>query len=263
MKVAGQRSLFIPARKNFLGELLVFWICRSSLWRSFHSVKFLAAAPLVAPPSQLDAPVIFYANHNSWWDGYLAHLINQQVYGLDGYLMMDVRQLQRYSFFSWAGCFSVDQQDARSAVRSLDYITNELKAKPGRSLWIFPQGRILPQAQRPLDFHSGLAHLIKRLGTCYVYPVATRLEFLAEQYPDIFIEVGPAQRFEAVAQVDPKALTLELEQALTNLLDSLNTKISQQELTDFITLVAGKSSTNTSFDRLLKSFKILPVAKKP
>jgi hypothetical protein len=257
MRVANQHSPFIPAHKNFLGELLVFWICRSSLWRNFHSVKFLASTPLIAPPSQLDAPVIFYANHNSWWDGYLAHLVSQQVYGLDGYLMMDVRQLRRYSFFSWAGCFSVDQQDARSAVRSLDYIASELKAKAGRSLWIFPQGRILPQAQRPLDFHSGLAHLIKRLGACYVYPVATRLEFLAEQYPDIFIEVGAAQRFEARTKFDPKVLTLELEQTLTTLLDNLNAKISQQELANFITLVAGKNSTSTSFDRLLKKTKNL------
>ena len=252
MKVIHQSRPFIPARKNFLGELLVFWICRNSLWRSFHSVKFQAAAPLTAPPSQLNTPVIFYANHNSWWDGYLAHFVSRQVYGLDGYLMMDVRQLQRYPFFSWAGCFSVDQQDARSAVRSLDYIVAELKAKPGRSLWIFPQGRILPQAQRPLDFHSGLAHLIKRSGACYVYPVATRLEFLAEQYPDIFIGVGAVRRFEAGAKFDPKTLTLELEQDLTTLLDSLNAKISGQELADFVTLVAGKGSTNTSFDRFLK-----------
>src|SRR4051794_36353514 len=167
-----KKSNFIPSRQNFLGELLIFWMCRRSLYRAFHAVHFRAAEPLAAPPSKLDAPVIFYANHHTWWDGYLAHLVVRQVYGLGPHLMMDVRQLQRYPFFSWAGCFSVDREDGREAMRSIDYIAHELRRGPGQALWIFPQGEIRPQEQRPLNFYSGLTRTIRRVGACYAYPVA-------------------------------------------------------------------------------------------
>src|SRR5690242_16364573 len=63
---------FIPARRNFLGELLVFWLSRRGLWKSFRAVRFRAAEQLPAAPGSLVHPVIFYANHNTYWDGYLA-----------------------------------------------------------------------------------------------------------------------------------------------------------------------------------------------
>lgn len=253
MRLAPQ-PLFIPARKNFLGELLVFWMARRSIWQAFHAVRFRAAEPLPAPPSQLATPVIFYSNHNTWWDGYLAHLLTRQVYGLDGYLMMDVRQLRRYRFFTWAGVFSVDQENGRAAMRSIDYIADELKAGPGRTLWIFPQGQIEPQERRPLGFHSGLARTIRRVGACYVYPVAFRFEFFREQYPEILVSVGPARHFVAGASLDPKKLTVELERNLTAELDRLREDACALRLDDFVTIVKGKGSTDIFFDKVSQFF---------
>lgn len=259
MTKSGKTSNFIPAQKNFLGELLVFWVCRRSLWRSFHAVHFRAAEPLPAPSSRLTAPIIFFANHSSWWDGYLAHVINRQVYGLDGYLMMDVRQLQRFPFFRWAGCFSVDQENGRSALQSVNYIGRELNQKTGRTLWIFPQGQITPQERRPLGFHSGLTRVIKHTGACYLYPVACRFEFLEEQYPDIFIDVGKAIYFPANAKIDAKDLTQQLETVLTQQLDALREQVSQRQFDDFITIIRGKNSTNTTVSRLANLLKKITI----
>ena len=250
-----RQNAMIEARKNFLGELLVFWMARRSLWKAFHAVRFRAAEPLPAPPSGLTTPVIFYANHNTWWDGYLAQIITKQVYGLDGYLMMDVRQLRRYWFFSWAGVFSVDQQNGREALRSLDYTARLLKAGPGRALWIFPQGQIEPQERRPLGFHSGLGHLIRRVGRCYVYPVAVRFEFFGEQYPEILLDVGPARLFEADQVFDPKKLTAELETTLTERLNRLREDATALKLDDFVTIIKGRGSTDTFFDTLSRPFR--------
>ena len=194
---------FIPARKSFWGELLVFLMARRSIWRSFHTLYFHADEPLPAPPADLDMPVVFVSNHPSWWDGYIALMVMRQVYNLNPYLMMDERQLRRYIFFSWAGCFSVDQENGRSALRSIEYIANELQRAPGRACWIFPEGEITPQ-DAPLRFHSGTARTIKRIGRCIVYPVAFRLEFTREQYPTIFVRVGEGQRYGEVGDVSPQ-----------------------------------------------------------
>ncbi len=233
-------SSFIPARRNFLGELVVFWLCRRGLWKSFRAVRFRAAQPLPAPPGLLSHPVIFYANHNTFWDGYLAHVVTRQAYGLEGYLMMDLRQLRHFRFFSWAGVFSVDRESGREALRSLDYIAGELQGGPGRSLWIFPQGEISPQERRPLGFQSGLARLIRRVGPCYVYPVAVRHEFFREPQPEFLISVGEARYFSGSEGLNPRKLTAELEAALTTELDRLKADVNSLQLSDFVTIIKGK-----------------------
>lgn len=234
-------SSLIPARRNFLGELLVFWLGRRGLWKSFQAVRFRAVQPLPAPPDQLAQPVIFYANHNTFWDGYLAHVVTRQVYGLEGYLMMDLKQLRRFRFFSWAGVFSVDRENGREALRSLDYIAGELQAKPGRSLWIFPQGEISPQERRPLGFQSGLARLIRRVSPCYVYPVAVRYEFFEKPQPEFLISVGEARYFSGQEGLNPRQLTAELETALSTELDRLKEDVNALQLSDFVTIIKGKN----------------------
>ncbi|NTV29995.1 MAG: glycerol acyltransferase [Candidatus Omnitrophica bacterium] len=194
----------IPARKSFFGELLVFGICRRSIWRSFHSVRLKVAEPLPAPPAELNIPVIFYCNHSTWWDGYVAHILSRQVFNLDPYLMMDEKQLKRFKFFSWAGCFSVNRENPREALKSLQYIAAELVKRPGRALWIFPQGEIEPSEKRPLDFQNGLGWLVRRLDDCLVYPVSLRFEFMREQFPDIFVYIGAPVRFSPEEKKDIK-----------------------------------------------------------
>ncbi len=184
----------------------------------------------------------------------MAHIVMRQLYGLEPYMMMDVRQLRRYPFFRWAGAFSVDQENGRGAMRSLDYIADELKGGPGRSLWIFPQGSIRPQERRPLEFHSGLARLIRRVGPCLVYPVALRFEFFGEQYPEILVDVGPARQFEAEEKIEPRKLTAELDATLTAHLDDLREVANAGRLDGFITVVKGKGSTDTFVDSLMRVF---------
>ncbi len=244
----------LKAKKNFLGELLVFGLCRRSLWRSFHSVQLRVAEPVPAPPSKLNAPVIFYSNHSTWWDGYLAHIILRQVYNLDPYLMMDEQQLKKYWFFSWAGCFGVNRENPREALKSLSYIAAELPQKPGRGLWMFPQGEITPQEARPPGFHSGLAYIIRSIGNCYIYPVSFRFEFMREQYPDIFASIGPAMHFEAGQKIQLKELTASLEQTLSKDLDQLREDVTHKRLDNFVNVLQGKGSTDTTFDSLFNFF---------
>jgi len=209
---------FIPARRNFLGELLVFWLGRRGLWKAFRAVRFRAAGQLPAPPAELPYPVIFYANHNTYWDGYLAHVVLRQVYGLEGYLMMDLRQMRKFRFFRWAGVFSVDRENGRSAMRSLDYIADELRKKPGRALW-----------------------LIRRTGPCYVYPVAVRYEFFSQPQPEFLLSVGEARFFSGQEKPEPRRLTAELEAALETELATLKADVETGQLANFVTIIRGKS----------------------
>jgi chlorobactene lauroyltransferase len=246
---------FIPARWNFYGNLLIFGMSRRSLWRNFHAVRFRAAEPLPVPRGELKIPVIFYLNHSNWYDGYVAQLISQQIYGLQGYLMMDIQQLRRYPFFTWGGAFSVDRANARSAIQSLDYLGEQLKQNPGKCFWIFPQGEIQPQDKRPLEFFPGLAWAIRKVGECYVYPVALRYEFFREQFPEVLVDVGPVRYFAPDEKINPKKLTQEMEDALASRLDNLHDLANNRKLDDFVTVLRGKTSTDTFVDSLVNRLK--------
>ena len=198
-------------------------------------------------------PMIICANHSSWWDGYIAALIAHHL-RLDGYLMMEEAQLRRYFFFSWIGCFSVDRQNARSAIKSIQYAARLLKGHPRRMVWLFPQGDIAPNDRRPLKFFSGAAHLAKISAPVLLYPVATRIEYLAEQRPDLYISMGEPLLVDEKELQTPgflKSYTHQLQECVTEELDQLRADVIASDYSSFTQIMRGWASTNRLFDAAL------------
>lgn len=197
--------------------------------------------------------MLMCANHSSWWDGYIAALVEHHLH-LDGYLMMEEAQLRRYFFFSWIGCFSVDRHNTRSALQSLQYAAGLLKARPRRMLWLFPQGEIFPNDHRPLNFYNGTTYLARMTAPVLLYPVATRIEYLAEQRPDLYISLGEPLTITAEQTRERSFLkncTHQLEEHVTAELDQLREDVINNHLEDFTLLMQGRASTNRIFDAVL------------
>src|SRR3954469_6667955 len=197
----------IRARHSRAGDALIYWaLVRSAIWSHFARVWLCVEGPI---PTPADGPLIFYLNHPSWWDGYMAYVLNRMVLEnrFQAFCMMDERELRRYRFFTWIGAFSVNRQDARAALGSVAYISRLLAARPDRALAIFPQGQITPNDRRPLSIFSGMAHVAQRAGGATLWPVALRYEFRGEQRPEAFIYAGPAHQ--ARANTDTHTLMAE------------------------------------------------------
>lgn len=169
-------------------------------------------------------PLIFYANHSSWWDGLIAYQIWREC-GIDGFLIMEERQLKNLQLFRKLGAFSIVRESPREAIESINYAVRLLKERTNRSVLIFPQGEIKPNDVRPLSFFNGLLRIIEKTGACQVIPLAMRFEFLGEFKPEIFVKIGHAQNFESMQVKLPKELTQQFEARLTNLLDELKSDI--------------------------------------
>lgn len=238
---------FLPARKSrLLNRLLYLALVVYPARTSFRAVWLRSAAP---PPSG-DRPLILFCNHCGWWDAHMAMLVNERVLKRDGYAMAEDKQLGRYQFFRALGLFSVNRSDPRSAMRSVAYAVDLLRAKPRRMLLIMPQGRILANDIRPLGFESGIAHVIKRLGACELQPMALRYEFIGEQRPEAFVSLGPPVALDdaQARAVNAKAFTAELEGWVTDELDRLRDDVQAYRFEGFQPLVQGLPSINRLWD---------------
>ncbi len=237
----------IEARKNpLLSRLVYALLVRPSLRGAFNRVRMRRGAPLP------DAPVIWCANHSSWWDGYLVMAANELRFKRDAYVMVEAAQIARYGFFRWVGGFSVDRGDARSALDSLRYSADLLGAGTGRALLIFPQGTIAANDARPLSFFAGIGHIARntarKTGVCAMVPLALRYEFIGEQKPEAFISAGPPMLVEASAQ--PKSVAAEAEAALTRELDQLRADVAAYRFDSFDDVLTGMPSINRIWDRM-------------
>jgi hypothetical protein len=238
----------IPARHNRAGDALVYWgLVRSAIWSHFDRVWLRVDGPL---PRPAEGPLIVYFNHPSWWDGYMAYVLNRVVLRdcFQGYLMMEEQELRRYQFFAWSGAFSVHRQDARSALRSVAYISQQLAERRDRALMIFPQGEITPNDRRPLVAFPGVAQIARRAGGATLWPVALRYEFRGEQRPEAFIRAGTAHH--APAGADARALAAEISRRLTAACDALRDEVNDGKLEGYRVLLRGRTGVNRMFDAL-------------
>ncbi|PDV97814.1 lysophospholipid acyltransferase family protein [Candidatus Chloroploca asiatica] len=246
-----------PAAKNWLGDELLYWFfARWSLWSSFDRVWLQSHGPLPDPD---DGPLILYLNHSAWWDGYLMYIIHRIVLQgrFDAHLLMEEKQLRAYRFFTWSGAFGLDRGNPAETERTLAYTVKLLRERKGsqaRSVFIFPQGRIVPQDQRPLVMYPGVARIITQLnGDVNLCPVALRYEFSGEQRPHAFIRIGPVHRADAADSA--RATMRDLNKRLTQACDALRDDVVGEQRNRFAVILRGQRGIDQQFDRFRKLFR--------
>jgi chlorobactene lauroyltransferase len=208
----------------------VFAVYNRNLFRrrfhSFHvsDLNFLSA--------DRKTPQIIYADHSNWWDGLVAFEISRRA-KLDSFVMMEERQLKKLFLFRRLGAFSVVRENAREAVKSVNYAANLLKENPSRTLWIFPQGEILPNDRRPLRFFNGAARIVEKTVAVKAVPLAMRYEFRGEFKPEIFVKIGEPELISQINKNETKNLTERFEKRLTAVLDELKRDVSSGDLQNY------------------------------
>lgn len=171
---------------------------------------------------------IVAANHHSWWDGYLAWLVQQRVaQPLGG--MMGEAQLSRFRFFRRMGVIS--PKEVREALRRLTH---------GEVMFIFCEGAIRPVGEVK-EVEAGVAFLAQRANVP-IYPLALRTAVRGSQHPEAFMALG--KRLEPRAE--RSRLSKEVEDNLNALLgeidEALRTADPEAPPPDFETWLSGPQS---------------------
>ena len=138
-----------------------------------------------------DRPLIFAANHVAWWDVLLLVVLDEALGGL-GWALMDSRNLRRFPFLGWLGALPLDRSSPERSSRCLRNSV-ELLDRPGRALWIFPQGRQRPAHLRPLDLKRGLQTMHEH-NPADIVAVSLNYVFLERNRPAAIVRFGPPIR---------------------------------------------------------------------
>jgi 1-acyl-sn-glycerol-3-phosphate acyltransferase len=102
-------------------------------------------------------PVLLIGNHFSWWDGFIANLLNTRVFHRKFHVMMMEEQLRHRMFLNKAGAYSI-RKGNRSVLESIQY-TIELLGKKENMVVLYPQGEFESVYQQPLKFENGLKNI--------------------------------------------------------------------------------------------------------
>jgi len=194
-----------------------------------------------------DLPTLMVPNHNTWWDGFFFYFLNREIYHRNDFLMMLESQLSKYPFFSRIGVYSVNPENPKSALRSLEYTVDlmSLQTKPRSMICIFPQGELQPWNPGIVQFKSGIEWLIKKYEKpVNLVPLGIRCELKELQTPEVFFS-APENHI-----VDRKSFEgiLWLEKTCSDLLFQLEQSIRENRNVSI--LMKGRHSVQDKYDRI-------------
>lgn len=134
-----------------------------------------------------EAGRLAYANHSSWWDGFVLHQLGRAA-GWDTYCVMEEKNLARYRFLSRIGAFSLRRGEAASSLETVRYARTLLQ-RPRAVVCIFPEGELRPYGTRALRLERGV-ELLARVARVPCVPLCIRYAFFEHERPDVLVEVG-------------------------------------------------------------------------
>lgn len=133
-------------------------------------------------------PLMFAANHVAWWDPLLLLVLDEALGGV-GWAVMDAANLRKLPFLGWVGALPLDRSSPDHSRRCLE-ASAALLDRPGRSLWIFPQGRQRPAHLRPLDLKPGM-QILHASAPVDVVAVSINYVFLEKDSPAAVVRFSP------------------------------------------------------------------------
>jgi len=201
---------FLPARESALFSKIFEWYTDWLFWRRFDAISI--QCNYKPAPGQ---KTIYYLNHNSWWDGLIPFRLNQKLFRQDARGMMESKQLKQYPFFRRLGVFSIDLSSPRSSMQSMRYAVDSMR-RENASLYIYPQGKIVPFTAEKPEFKKGIGWLAKKVPDADIVPIAIYIHTEESDKPRLEILIG--QTIELDRKQPANQLSQILEKNLHELL---------------------------------------------
>lgn len=214
------------------------------LRRGFHAVRLARPGWPVLPPGR---PVIVYLNHPSWWDPALLIMMGTTRFrGRPGYGPIDAEMLRRYRFMRRLGLFGLEP--GRAGAVAFLRNAERILADPRAMLWITAEGAFTDPRCRPVTLRPGIAHLVRRMPSALVVPLAVEYPFWDERTPEALMRFGEPMDAAVLAGLPVPEIGAELEARLEAVMDQLALDAQSREPARFLTLIDGTVGVGGVYD---------------
>jgi len=174
--------MIIKAKHNFIIYHFFKWYANWIIKRHFSTIR------IIGNFHEKNHSVLLISNHISWWDGFWAEYINQNVLHRKFHFMMLEKQLRKYWVFNYTGGFSVNKK-SKSILETLNY-TSELLNDRKNMVLVFPQGEIQSMHNQNIEFEKGIERILKNKGnTVQVVFMANLIDYFSNRKPGIYFHI--------------------------------------------------------------------------
>jgi 1-acyl-sn-glycerol-3-phosphate acyltransferase len=132
-------------------------------------------------------PVILFANHHYWWDGYLGYWL---IRALGRRMVVWMEAYRRFPPFGAIGALPFPPDDSQARARAVKRTVHALRTEPATALLLFPEGTLHGDTERLLPFQRSLHWLACRVPQATLLPLAIHIEPSYHQYPRAYLSVG-------------------------------------------------------------------------
>lgn len=210
-------------------KYLVSQIILSSLKKGFRRICWVG--PLPDFPENL--PVVAYANHHTFYDGYVMWLLGQELLGRESILWME--EWHRFPFFAAVGAYPFPADDKLRRLTTIRQTTKRMVQDPNAYLIYFPEGKLhAPETGILPISKNNLSRLDRILPDKYWWPVSIHLTNWGETRPTLLLTGGEPHRLSTGEEA------AALQQGI-DFLQSTQHPCSQ-------TLLEGKKSDDEAWD---------------
>jgi hypothetical protein len=137
--------------------------------------------------SELGRPVILFANHHYWWDGYLGYWL---IRAWGRRMVVWMESYRRFPPFGAIGALPFPPDDPMARARTVKRSVQALRTEPATALLLFPEGTLHGDTERLLPFQRSLHWLACRVPQAMLLPLAIHFEPSYHQYPRAYLSVG-------------------------------------------------------------------------
>jgi hypothetical protein len=131
-------------------------------------------------------PVILFANHHYWWDGYLGYWL---IRAWGRRMVVWMESYRRFPPFGAIGALPFPPDDPQVRARTVRRTVQILRTEPA-ALLLFPEGVLHGDTERLLPFQRSLHWLACRVPQAMLLPLAIHIEPSYHQYPRAYLSVG-------------------------------------------------------------------------
>jgi hypothetical protein len=187
-------------------------------------------------------------NHPSWWDPLIGAVLARLFPERAHFAPMEARALARYSLFDRLGFYGVEQGTRRGGITFLR-TTLAILSQPNTAVWIAAQGAFTDVRVRPPGLRPGIGHVVARMTTGIVLPLAIEYPFWDEKSPEALARFAEPIVIESSPHGSAGHWVNRIELSLEAAQDALLADALSRNPRRFETLLEGTVAVGGIYDR--------------